>query len=360
MRVTDKMGYNQVTAHMQKNRTEMSDLQNQAATQKRVTKPSDDPVAASKVLGVRSDERGGNQFTKNINTARSFLESTDQSLSELAEILMRAKELAIQQASDAGASPETRKVVSEEIKQIYNQIVQIGNRKLGERYIFGGYQTTRAPFDTQGNYYGDDGDMKIHVNKDAFVAMNLSGDKVFLGKGIGEDGLARAQVETPHDSDELIEYQQKEMDRQRYQNQQQSEVQVRGPASTTSHGSQEFQSHLEEDTKAINILQAMKDFDTGLRVNDKAEIQQAIDNIDFAISQVVHSRAQVGARIQTLNHTQDTLQKSIVESKLTASQLEDADLFQVVSDMSKTDSTLKATLETSGKVIQPSLLDFLK
>lgn len=360
MRVTDKMGYNQVTAHMQKNRTEMAELQNQAATQKRVTKPSDDPVASSKVLGVRSDERGSTQFTKNINTARSFLESTDQSLSELAEILMRAKELAIQQSSDAGASGETRKVVSEEIKQIYSQIVQIGNRKLGERYIFGGFQTTHAPFDSEGNYYGDEGDMKIHVNKDAFVAMNLSGDKVFLGKGIGEDGLARAQAETPRNPEELKQLQQEEAERLQYrQDHEQQEVKVRGPASV-GRGQPAFQSQVEEDTRSINILKAMKDFEIGLRVNDKGEIQQAIDNIDFAISQIVHSRAQVGARIQTLNHTQDTLQKSIVESKLTASQLEDADLFQVVSDMSKTDSTLKATMETSGRIIQPSLLDFLK
>ena len=47
MRVTDKMAYNQVTRNLQKNRGEMQDLQNQAATQKRINKPSDDPAAAS-------------------------------------------------------------------------------------------------------------------------------------------------------------------------------------------------------------------------------------------------------------------------------------------------------------------------
>src|SRR4051812_25384129 len=170
MRVTDKMSYTQVTSNLQKNRTEMSDLQNQAATQKRVTKPSDDPIASAKVLGVRSDERGSRQFVKNIDQARSFLEATDESLSEMSEILMRAKELAIQQANDAGSSHETRRVVAEEIKQIYAQAVQIGNRKLGERYIFGGTQTTHPPFDMQGNYHGDEQDMKLHINKDAFIA----------------------------------------------------------------------------------------------------------------------------------------------------------------------------------------------
>jgi flagellar hook-associated protein 3 FlgL len=61
-----------------------------------------------------------------------------------------------------------------------------------------------------------------------------------------------------------------------------------------------------------------------------------------------------------VNSTLDSLQKAVVDNKTTASLLEDADAFQVISDMNKTDSALKATLETSGKLIQPSLLDFLK
>jgi flagellar hook-associated protein 3 FlgL len=121
-----------------------------------------------------------------------------------------------------------------------------------------------------------------------------------------------------------------------------------------------YKSQTDESGKGVNILQSVKNFAIGLRVNDKAEIQEAIDNLDLAISQVVHARAQVGARQQVLNLGADSLQKAIVDNKMTASSMEDADLFQLVSDMSKTDSTLKATLETSGKIIQPSLLDFLK
>ena len=85
-----------------------------------------------------------------------------------------------------------------------------------------------------------------------------------------------------------------------------------------------------------------------------------MDNLDSSISQVVNSRAAIGSRVSAINAAQDSLQKAIVDNKLNASQLEDADLFQTVSDMSKADTTLKATLETSGKVMNTSLLDFLK
>ncbi len=89
-------------------------------------------------------------------------------------------------------------------------------------------------------------------------------------------------------------------------------------------------------------------------------IQETLDTLDQAIAQVVLARSEAGSRIMAINNTTDSLQKAVVDNKVTASQLEDADAFQVISDINKTDSTLKATLETSGKLIQPSLLDFLR
>ncbi|PIS12144.1 MAG: flagellar hook-associated protein 3 [Bdellovibrio sp. CG10_big_fil_rev_8_21_14_0_10_47_8] len=360
MRVADKMAFNQVTQNLSKNRTEMNDLQNKAATQKRINKPSDDPAASARVLAARTEERASKQFQKNINVARSFLEFTDQSLSELTESLIRAKELAIQQSSDAGASPDTRRTAAAEVEQIYNQTVQIANRKLGERYVFGGYKTNSAPFDISGEYHGDDGDIKLQINKDAFVAMNVSGDKVFQGKGLGADGLIRYNSKVPKDAGELRDQQaqdlQKEIDLEMNRN---AAVPLRGPASTT-RDEVTYTSVPDSNSQGTNILNALRNFEIALKTNDKVEVQSSVDELDAALTQVVNTRAQVGSRVTSLNSAYDSLQKSILDQKGTASQLEDADLFEVVSDMNKTDSTLKATLETSGKVMNMSLLDFLR
>jgi len=243
---------------------------------------------------------------------------------------------------------------------MYSQAVQIGNRKLGERYIFGGFKTTIPPFDISGEYKGDEGDMKLQINKDAFVAMNISGDKVFLGKGLGEDGLVAPTKRVPRDTNELVNSKMEEQQRLQENEQREFEaVPIRGPAATT-HKDQTWTSVETADSTGINILRSLKDFEIALKTNDKTEIQAAIDNIDGAISQVVNARASVGARVGSLNAANDSLQKSIVETKTNASQLEDADLFETVSDINKTDSTLKATLETSGKVMNMSLLDFLR
>jgi flagellar hook-associated protein 3 FlgL len=348
------MNYDQVTRNLQKNRTEMSELQNQAATQKKVTKPSDDPIASARILSLRTEDRAYNQFIKNMHHARSFLEATDTSLGELSELLMRLKELAVQQSNDAGATAESRRLVAEEVAQSFHQAIQIGNRKLGERYLFGGQRTTSAPFTVAGDYKGDDKDLKVQIHKDSFLSINLPGDRVFLGRGIGRDGIIRPKSETPQKAEELPEF--KIQEEQRYL----KNAELRSPASLAVEVSKVSQSDEGRANQGINILKAIKDFEIALRVNDKHEIQESLEKLDASLSQVVQARAQVGARLQTLNLNFDSMQKALLDNKTATSQLEDVDLFQVISDMSRADSTLKATLETSGRLVQPSLLDFLK
>lgn len=388
MRIADKMNYEQVNHNLAKNRTEMAHLQNQAATQKRVTKPSDDPVAAARVLASRVELAGTKQYLKNLDFARSFLEYTDQSLAELTEQLVRAKELTLSQANDASANELSRNVVATEIEQIYSQIVQIGNRQHGDRYVFGGFKTTNAPFSFEGGYKGDTGEMMVHVDKGSFLAMNIPGSKVFLGAGLSKDGVNRAgEVQA-----RTIEEFQDQRRANRPQNSQPGQgPEVRGPASqnqgalensagaanpnanngthvrsasqqasggpAVARGPQQVNSSPKDGVNLFTVTERLK---TALRTNDKGGVQDSLDLLDGAISQVVMARSQVGSRVMTLNSAMETLQKSKVDSQSFISQMEDVDAFEVVSDMNKTESTLKATLATSGKLVEKSLMDFIR
>lgn len=349
MRIADKMAYEQVNSNIGKNRSQMSELQNQAATQKRLTKPSIDPVAAARVLSNKIDLQGNRQYAKSLNYAKSFLEYTDQSLSEITENLVRAKELALAQASDTSANEQTRQVVATEVEQLFNQLVQIGNRKLGERFIFGGYKTNDAPFMPDGDYKGDKGEILIHTDKESFVAMNIPGSKVFLGEGLRGDGISHLTSEQPKTIEEL-----KQQQIEAKQLEQKSQAQLRGPASVGDEGAKV------ETKSGMNLFKVMKQFEIALRTNDKEGVQDILNELDEAISQVVLARATVGSRGMALDNLAQSLEKAKVDSQIMVSQLEDADVFQTVSDINKTQSTLQATLESSGKLIQPSLLQFLR
>ena len=317
------------------------------------------------------------QFIKDLNYAKSFLEMTDVTLGELSELLMRAKELAIQQANDAGSNPQSRRIVASEIEQLFNQTIQIANKKIADRYIFSGFQTTKQPFDMAGNYNGDDGDLQVRVNKDAVVTMNVSGEKIFLGENLSADGTIRTPAYTPATIPELKDLQQKDFIKKQtkdaeMQEQEQSEpTGLRAPASVQSslassisnsrgQASPAYQSKSNQYQSGVNILSALKEMEIGLRTNDKQVIQNSIESMDAALQQVVNARSTVGSRVQLLSTTLDSLQKNVVDQKVMASIAEDADLVQVVSDMSKADSSLKASLETSGKIANLSLLDYIK
>lgn len=371
MRVADTMAFEQVRGNINKNRQTMSELQNQAATQKRVNKPSDDPVSAARVLHSRIDFQGNKQFIKNLNYAKSFLEASDQALSEVGEGLMRMKELALGQANDASANEESRRVVATEIEQIFHSIVSVGNRKLGDRFIFGGFKTQTRPFDERGHYQGDNGEMMIHIDKDTFLPMNMAGNRVFLGEGLSADGIVHStqdQARTVEDYRERQKDQVPEASGAPQENTQptQSPVESRGPASlrgprlTGAEPPPTTEAEEAEASGGINLFSVVKELEISLRANDKGGVQDALDVLDKALSQVVLARSQIGSRGMAVDSLLLSLEKSKVDNQIAISQHEDADVYATISDINKTEGTLQATLQTSGKLIQPSLLDFLR
>lgn len=359
MRVTDKMNQNQFLNNVQKNRTELGNLQNQAATMKRINKPSDDPIGAAKALENRTENKNLEQFDRNILFARSFLENSESTLSQLSESLVRAKELALQGANDTnGGVP--RQMIAEEISQIYNSVVEMSNRRFGERYIFGGYQTTEAPFTKSGEFRGDNGQIQIQNHKGQFLPMNLSGAQIFLGENLGYEGSVKRQLEVPQTVSELQDYKLSEALKEIEQNVNREDLlETRGPA-TVGRVQRVSPTDPMRGQSGANIFSLMTTLEAALRTNDKVSIQSVLEPLDQALNQINLARAEVGGRLNQMNAASDGIQKTIVDNKAQNSLIEDADLFKVMTDLNKSDTALKATLETSNKIMTQSLLDFLR
>jgi flagellar hook-associated protein 3 FlgL len=394
MRISDNMNYNQANRNIQRNRSEASDLQNQAASQKRINKPSDDPVGATRVLAARSDLVSLEQFKKNLNVARSFMDYSDQSLAEATELLTRAKELAIGQTNSAGANAITRATAANEVEQLHRNLVQVGNRKLGERFLFGGYQTTHSPFQFSGEYHGDDGEIMIEVNKGTFVSMNVPGSQIFMGEksftGTG-DSDAMTAPQSIGDLKKIADLRDGKKDipeegnadgrfigpgseskgpriNQELKLENNDGPPIRGPASVGERPkvAQEpanesvIEPMIEPAVKPINIFHVLKSLEIAMKSNDPVGIRDTLENLDNTINQVVLARSGIGARANTVDMTLESVQKAMGDSRALASSYEDADAFQVFSDMNRNETTLKATLNSSGKMVQMSLLDFLR
>ncbi|OGW14864.1 MAG: flagellar hook-associated protein 3 [Nitrospinae bacterium RIFCSPLOWO2_12_FULL_45_22] len=186
MRITSRILINNFIQGFTKNQTQIAKIQESIASGKRINRPSDDPVGITQVLSYKRTLESLGQYKRNIDQGKNWLNITSTALTNLKNLVVRANEIAIAQASST-ADDFSRDVAAQEIQVIFDQVAQLANTKLDNRYIFGGYKTNTAPFDSSGAYSGDDGEIKVEISPDVSVVVNISGNRVFKGSGGGKD-----------------------------------------------------------------------------------------------------------------------------------------------------------------------------
>jgi flagellar hook-associated protein 3 FlgL len=131
----------------------LSDVQAQISSGRRVTAPSDDPVAAAEAERLRSKEARIESEKRAATTARQMLSSADTALGDATEVLQSARE-ALLGAGTATAGPGDRAKYAEALRQLRDQLLSIANRGDGTGgYVFGGQGTLAAPIDATGTVF---------------------------------------------------------------------------------------------------------------------------------------------------------------------------------------------------------------
>jgi flagellar hook-associated protein 3 FlgL len=337
MRVTDGTNYGVVRDSITRSRGRMENLQMENATLKKLNRPSDDPVGSAKVLEVRTDKVNNEQYQTNAKLAQAFLDNTDHALADLSEVVMRAKEIAIGQSSSASSTPESRYGVAEEVNQLYQQAVTTANRRIGDRYLFGGYKSTTTPVDAEGNYHGDEGEMMVEIGREVFIGMNVPGHEVF-----------NSHPEFSGDQKRID--QQKNLEKH-------PELKKEENQPARRLASEEPQ---EVKVQNSNLFQELKALRTGLLTGDIETVRNSLDHFDDLLSKIVATRSKIGSRMQGIDGNVSALERNNVTNAQLTSTIEDADMTQVVSDLAKEETVFKSSLASSKHLIQPTLLDFLR
>jgi len=346
-RVTDGLMYGQSQDAIGRSRLSMMKSQEQAVTGKKANRISDDPMGQARAVSLRSQGARNEQVAQNLEFGQSFLNMTDAALGELTDLISRAKQLAIQMSSSTNSARDSQESTAHEIDQLLLRAVQVGNTRLGDRYIFGGFQTTRAPFDSDGNYFGDSGQIELELDQGQRIGINVPGLAPFYG--VADGGNREGVRQNPqYDGIPTVE------------------GAMRAPASIEAGDKgidpkEQPEAYAEiEKRSGVNIFSVIKSFSEGLKAGNMDQIQQSLDGLDGAFKQVIASRALVGARSNALQAGSDSLESTKVMNAQLLSNVEDADSLKVFSDMARTENTLKTALETNKKILSNSLLDFLK
>ncbi len=175
-------------ANVQKSTANMSRLQEQISTGKKVNRASDDPAGARKILSLRSEDLRLDQYASNIQTATQSLDFSSAALQNTSDIVQRITELTMQGVSDS-TDQNGRTIIANEINQLLETIMQSANAERLGRYTFAGTETTTIPFvasrDSNGNislvsYKGNRENVEYNVGPNTNTIVNLTGDEVFV------------------------------------------------------------------------------------------------------------------------------------------------------------------------------------
>lgn len=185
-RVTHGVVVRELLGSVRRLEVRLTDAQAALTTGKRIREPSDDPSALARAGRVREEIGDLDALARTISFASSVLGAQDSALDQADEILVRAREIASQQAGGL-ASVASRQQAAEEVEELERALLSLGNTQVGGRYIFAGMSTGAAPFsslDDSGfnplNPYGGPSDtFVVRTAADVTTRLTTPGDQVF-------------------------------------------------------------------------------------------------------------------------------------------------------------------------------------
>lgn len=184
MRVSTAMLYDLGVGSIQRQTSSLLHTQQQVATGRRVLAPSDDPVAAARVLEVSQSKEINAQYRENQSNAQAALGLEESQLTAVGELIQYVRQRAVQ-AGNTVLTDSDRRGIAADLRNQFGQLLGIANATDGNgQYLFSGYQGNNKPFagSVEGGvtYAGDDGQRLLQVSASRQMAVSDSGNDAFM------------------------------------------------------------------------------------------------------------------------------------------------------------------------------------
>lgn len=303
MRITNNtITYNFLTS-LNKSLERQNNIQEQLSDGKAIHRPSDDPVKTIRSLRFNTNLKQNDQFTQNLKDAQSWMQTTDGSMSDLSSIMINVKELVIQ--ASTGTNPQDAiQTIGKSVDNLINQIVTIGNTKLGDRYVFAGQMDKTQPYTRNGDtiaYHGDTGKISMPIQPGTATptqdSVNLTGAEVFGSNG----------------------------------------------------------------TEILNhLLEIKQHLDSGTTADQAWLGTTGLDYVDADHASVLQSHTELGTRMAAYDMALNMMegQNVVITGDVAAN--EDLDIPRAIIDFKNSENIYKTALSVGARIMPPSLVDFLK
>jgi flagellar hook-associated protein 3 FlgL len=298
MRVAQSSLSRGVMEGLQANLARLQHTQEQLSSGRRISRMSDSPVDGAAAMRLRGEQSANEQVGRNIADGLSTLGAADGAFTSMSSLLLRVRQLVVAGLNDTNG-PSERASMATEVDQLKGALLGLANTQHLGRPIFAGTQDVTAAFDTTtGQYLGNDTAVQRSVSVDSStrVDVTVTGQETFTT--LFSNGSAAGILS--------------------------------------------------------RISAALKD------PAGPAGLNTELANLDAASATMQNARSMVGVRYNRLLSSQSSGESRLDSVSASLSLAENIDLTKTIIDMQIQSTAYQAALGSSAKIIQPSLLDFLR
>jgi flagellar hook-associated protein 3 len=386
--------YNNVSYALYLHSVEMARLQEQTTTGSRINRPSDDPSSAYRVITLNSQEKSLENYINNISDIIGTFEMSSTVIQEIKAALTETR-ARLTQVTGGIYDEDARERTAEGINDLLEQAISLVNTKHMGQYVFGGNNTTTAPYlvertndrITSVTYQGDFENREIEVapglksssfqvGYDIFHSNDRS-DPIFLGNTGAKAGTGTSNVQgstwltvtgsagnyTFSIDDGLSTFNTDGTDTNlAVTDSRTGKILYIDTTEINSTGTELIS--IPGTYDLFNMLISIRDVLKNEKGLSDAQLRELYDNSLNALGEIneliVQAEVFVGSKIGFLDDLKDNLQKLKYDAEDESTLLQEADIAQIAIDLSRREVLYQMSLSIAGKLMSISLLDFLE
>lgn len=310
MRVTSNNMMNSYLKDVQKNLQGMNKLNNQLSTGNQLTKISDDPLKAVKIMNLNNEISDIERYNSNVDEVNGWLDMTDSALDKIGTLTSEIK-TSLKSISGVFGKDEI-KAVSSEVNEKIKQIGEAFNTSYGGKYIFGGSISDEPP-------------VKINIDEN-------DGTVSLVFRNTNDDGTPNKGL-----SDNL-------------------NIDISNGINFN------YNLNIKEVSNSGNAFDMFENVSDALSGDtiDFEKLGELSKNLDSYLSDVLNQRSIVGSRTNTIQTIKDTNEENKIEMKGVLSNIQDVDVAETFIKYKSAEMVYTASLQVTAKIFNNTILDYLR
>ena len=297
-RYTQRLMVDRSLASLQAGLGRLARTQEQLHTGRIINRPSDSPTGTNAAMRLRSETATQTQYARNAEDGLGWLGQIDNTITSMLDGVNKVRDLTLQGASTGTNNQASREALATEVEQIRSALLGQANTRYLGRPVFGGVTAGRNAYDT---------------TTGGFVGERVAGPGTTVLRTVAEGVQVRVDVTGPE---------------------------VFGSGT--------------EDVFAV-----LDDVAGHLRT-DPTALGADLDRLDTALQRMRTAVADVGTRYGRVEQAAQTAKDVTLDLQASLSDVENVDLAKATVDLQLQEVAYQAALATTGRVLQPTLLDFLR